>query len=181
MANDPRAICAECGHAWTWHDRDAARKAARTDAGVDRPCYREIGAAACRCSGFRDSGEVAVAATSDLRPTGAFRNALLTLMLVALGLGLLYAYRSQAPSVQPVVYSEAVREINAGLVKKVTIVANKATLELNSNEKQQLTLPERPEMFQKLLDDYNTANPSRQITIDYQQENQGLRSSARSS
>src|SRR5438445_7774618 len=72
---------------------------------------------------------------------------------------------------QPVVYSQAVQEINAGQVKKVTIVANKATIELlNSTDKQQLTLPDRPETFQKLLDDYNVANPSRQIIIDYQAE-----------
>ena len=88
-----------------------------------------------------------------------------------MGLALLYAYRSQTPAVQPIVYSEAVQKINAGQVKKVTIVANKATLELqNNNEKQQLTLPDRPETFQKLLDDYNAANPSRQIVIDYQAE-----------
>ncbi len=88
-----------------------------------------------------------------------------------MGLALLYAYRSQTPSMQPVVYSQAVQEINAGQVKKVTIVANKATIELqNSTDKQQLTLPDRPETFQKLLDDYNVANPSRPIIIDYQAE-----------
>ena len=87
-----------------------------------------------------------------------------------MGLALLYAYRSQTTPVQPVVYSEAVREINAGLVKKVTIVAGKATLELQNTDKQQMNLPERPETFQKLLDDYNVANPSRNIVIDYQAE-----------
>jgi ATP-dependent Zn protease len=96
---------------------------------------------------------------------------LLALLLVVLGVVLLYAYRSQTPSVQSVSYSDAVQKINAGQVKKVTIVANKATLELyDSTEKQQLTLPDRPETFQKLLDDYNAANPSRRIIIDYQTE-----------
>jgi cell division protease FtsH len=87
-----------------------------------------------------------------------------------MGLALLYAYRSQTPSVQTVVYSQAVQQINSGQVKKVTIVANKATLELQNSDKQQTTLPERPEAFEKLLQDYNTANPSRTIIIDYQQE-----------
>jgi cell division protease FtsH len=87
-----------------------------------------------------------------------------------MGLALLYAYRSQTPSVTPIVYSEAVQKINAGQVRKVTIVSGKATLELQNTEKQQMNLPERPETFQKLLDDYNLANPSRQIIIDYQQE-----------
>jgi hypothetical protein len=35
--------------------------------------------------------------------------------------------------------------------------------------KQQTTLPDRDEVFQKVLADYNTANPTRQIVIDYQQ------------
>jgi cell division protease FtsH len=88
-----------------------------------------------------------------------------------MGLALLYAYRSQTPSVQPVNYSDAVREINAGQVKKVTIVANKATLELYANsEKQQLNLPDRFEPFQKTLEDYNAANPSRNVIIDFQPE-----------
>ena len=91
-----------------------------------------------------------------------------------MGLALLYAYRSQTPSVTPVNYTEAVREINAGQVKKVTILPNKATLELQNGDKQQLSLPDRPEAFQKVLDDHNTANPSRAITIEYQQEGAGF-------
>ena len=64
------------------------------------------------------------------------------------------------------------QEINGGQVKKVTIVANRATLELNNSttDKQQTTLPDRDEIFQKALADWNTANPTRQIVIDYQQE-----------
>jgi len=170
--NDARAICAECGHVWSWHDRDGAHRAARTDAGVDRPCYREIGGAPCRCKGFRDSGEIAVAATGVPRPTSAFRNGVLTLLLVVLGLALLYAYRSQTPAIQTVTITQAIQEVNAGQVKKVTIFsgANRAVLELANGDKHQTTLPERDEVFQKALFDYNTANPSRQITIDYQQE-----------
>ena len=42
-----------------------------------------------------------------------FKNGILTLLLVVMGLALLYAYRSQTPSVQTVVYSEAVQKINA--------------------------------------------------------------------
>ena len=170
--NDARAICADCGHVWSWHDRDGAHRAARTEAGVDRPCYREIGGAPCRCKGFRDSGEIAVAATGVPRPTSAFRNGVLTLLLVVLGLALLYAYRSQTPAMQTVTITQAIQEVNAGQVKKVTIFggANRAVLELANGDKHQTTLPERDEVFQKALFDYNTANPSRQITIDYQQE-----------
>jgi FtsH-like protein len=174
MASDLRALCADCGHAWSWHDRDTARRADRSETGVERPCYRETGGAPCRCRGFRDSGEIAVAATIGPRPTGLFRNALLTLALVVLGLGMLYAYRAQTPAMQTVVLTQAIQEINSGQVKKVTIVtgANKATLELVSGDKHQTNLPDRDEVFQKALFDYNAANPSKQITIEYQQESQ---------
>lgn len=91
-----------------------------------------------------------------------------------MGLALLYAYRSQTPSVTPIVYSDAVQKINAGQVRKVTIVSGKATLELQNNEKQQMNLPERPETFQKLLDEYNAANPTRPIVLEYQSDTSGF-------
>ena len=170
--NDARAICAECGHVWSWHDRDAAQQAARVEPGVDRPCYREVGGAPCRCRGFRDSGEVAVGATVVPRPTRVFLNGLLTLLLVVLGLGLLYSYRSQTPAMQTVAITQAIQEVKTGQVKKVTIFAgaNRAVLELANGDKHQTNLLERDEVFQKALFDYNAANPSRQISIEYQQE-----------
>src|SRR4030081_1108617 len=87
-----------------------------------------------------------------------------------MGLALLYAYRSQTPSVTPVQYTQAQQEINAGQVKKVVIVANQATIELQNGDKQQVKLPDRPDTFQKYLDDYNAANPSRPIIYEFQQE-----------
>jgi ATP-dependent Zn protease len=141
----------------------------------DRRCYREIGGAACRCGGFRDSGEIALVVAGRSRPgLGIPTTALLVVLFVVMGLGLLYAYRAQTPSITPVVYSQAVTEINAGQVRKVTVTGGRATLELQDGDKQQLNLPERPETFQKVLNDYNAANPSRQIVIDYQQESQGF-------
>jgi hypothetical protein len=169
MTGDPRSICAECGHMRSLHDREAARKAGM-DIGADRPCYREIGGAPCRCQGFRDSGEVAIAAVAGPRPTSAFKNGVLTLLLVVLGLSLLYAYRSQTPSIQSVAFSQAIQEVNAGQVKKVTILTSRATLELASGDKQQTTLPERDEVFVKAVTDYNAANATRQIQLEYQQE-----------
>jgi hypothetical protein len=162
-----RSICAECGHVWTWHDRDAARVMRSGELPSGRRCYREIGGAECRCNGFRDSGEIAVLQ----RPTNAGPSVtvygLLALLLVIMGLALLYAYRSQSPSVASVNYSGAVREINAGEVVNVTIAGNKATLELRSGQKQQLILPDSDQGFQKVLTDYNAANPARPITVEY--------------
>jgi len=167
---DPRSICAECGHVQSCHDRAAARALPSADLTRERNCYREIGGAPCRCSGFRDSGEVATPATG--RPAGrsAATVALLAAVLVVMGLGLLYAYRSQTPALATIPLSQALQEINSGQVLKVTVVANKATLELRGGNKQQATLPERDEVLQKTLADYNTANPTRQIVIEYRTE-----------
>jgi len=101
-----------------------------------------------------------------------FRNGLLTLLLVVLGLGLLYAYRSQTPAVPSIPYSQAIQEVNAGQVRKVTIVESRATLELASGEKHQTFLPERDELLVKSVTDYNSANPSRPIVLEYQQQSE---------
>lgn len=170
MASDSRAICTECGHVRSWHHREAARSVTSGELASDLRCYREIGGAGCRCEGFRDSGEIAINALPTHGPRGILTTGVLILLLIVMGLGLLYAYRAQAPAVPPIAYTEAVQEINAGRVSKVTIVANKATLDLRNGEKRQLALPDRPDVFQKLLDDYNTANPSRQMVIEYQAE-----------
>jgi hypothetical protein len=172
VMRDPRAICAECGHVQSFHDRAAARSLPNADLTNERNCYREIGGAPCRCGGFRDSGEVAIAAAGQPRPGRSIAtSALLAVVLVVMGLALLYAYRSQTPAVATIPLSQAIQEINGGQVKKVTIVANRATLELNSPaERQVTTLPDRDEIFQRTLAEWNTANPTRQIVIDYRPE-----------
>src|SRR5258706_4177815 len=113
MTGDPRSICGECGHVQSWHDRDASRAMGNRDLTGDRNCYREIGGAACRCSGFRDSGEIAVAAGRQPR-TGrsAITSGLLAVVLVVMGLALLYAYRSQTPAGATIPMSQAVQGIN---------------------------------------------------------------------
>src|SRR2546425_11047780 len=115
---DLRAICATCGHTYEWHDRDAMRSRQRSDPGIERPCYREVGGAACRCGGFRDSGEVAAPVGADRRTRPAANrlatNAVLTLLLVVMGLALLYAYRSQTPSAPQVSLTQAIQDVQAG-------------------------------------------------------------------
>lgn len=171
MTSDPRSICAECGHVQSFHDRAAARALPSADLTSERNCYREIGGAACQCSGFRDSGEIATAAAGQPRSgRSPLTAALLAVVLVVMGLALLYAYRSQSPAVPSVALSQAIQEINAGQVAKVTIIGNRATLDLRGGDKQQTTVSQPDPIFQKALADYNAANPSRQIVIDYQQE-----------
>jgi hypothetical protein len=168
---DPRSICAECGHVQSFHDRAAARALSSADLTSERNCYREIGGAPCRCTGFRDSGEVATAAAGKPRAgRSAATAALLAVVLVVMGLALLYAYRSQTPAIASVPMSQAIQLVNAGEIVKVTVTGNKATLDLRSGDRRQTTLPDRDEVFQKALADYNAANPTRQIVIDYRPE-----------
>jgi len=168
---DPRSICAECGHVQSFHDRAAARALPGADLTSERNCYREIGGAPCRCSGFRDSGEVATVAAAQPRAgRSVATSALLAVVLVVMGLALLYAYRSQTPALTTIPLSQAVQEINAGQIAIVTITSNRATLELRSGGKQQTTLPDRDEILQRTLADYNNANPTRQIVVDYRPE-----------
>src|SRR4030081_967587 len=132
---EARAICDPCGHTRDWHDRDAVRARLKSDPPIERPCYREIGGAPCRCGGFRESGTFVVAAGSQAAPGPAPRsrvlqNGILTLLLVVMGLLLLYAYRSQTPTVPQVSVTQALQDINAGRVRTVTITGTTATLDL---------------------------------------------------
>src|SRR5438045_4728489 len=48
-----------------------------------------------------------------------FKNGILTLLLVLMGVALLYAYRAQSPSAAVATYDKAVSEIQTGQVSKV--------------------------------------------------------------
>jgi hypothetical protein len=113
---DPRAICADCGHVQSWHDRDPARAMRSGELASDRSCYREIGGASCRCSGFRVSGELAVTAVPAPAGRSVITALLLVVLLIVMGVALLYAYRSQAPSVRMVAYMPVTQEISGGHV-----------------------------------------------------------------
>src|SRR5438094_10502544 len=109
---EARAICETCGHTRDWHDRDAVRARLRTDLPIERPCYREVGGAPCRCGGFRESGNFAIPAGSQ-RTLGSgprsrmLQNGTLSLLLAVMGLVLLYAYCSHAPAVPEIDASRA--------------------------------------------------------------------------
>src|SRR2546422_11568667 len=92
-----------------------------------------------------------------------------------MGLALLYAYRSQTPSVPEVSITAAIQDIQAGKIKSVTVVANKATLDFrNGNQKEQAQLQEQDQLLSKTITDYNTANPSQAVELKYQPDNNSL-------
>ena len=91
---------------------------------------------------------------------------------MVMGLALLYAYRSQTPSVPTVPVTSAIQEINQGSVKSVTIIGNTAAIELTSGQKQQTKIADKDDIFQKAIVDYNTANPTRQVDLKYEENSQ---------
>jgi cell division protease FtsH len=93
-----------------------------------------------------------------------------------MGLALLYAYRSQTPAIPEVSVTEAIQDVQAGNVKTVTIIANKATLELRSGSvsKKQTTLQEQDQFLSKAIIDYNAANPGQKVDLKIGENSQTL-------
>ncbi len=92
-----------------------------------------------------------------------------------MGLALLYAYRSQTPAVPEVSITAAIQDIQAGKIKTVTVIGNKATLDFrNGTNKEQAQLQEQDQLLSKTVTDYNTANPSQTVELKYQQDNNSL-------
>jgi cell division protease FtsH len=94
-----------------------------------------------------------------------------------MGLALLYAYRSQTPSVPEVDISQAQQDVNAGRIKSVAIVANKATLQFKDSDthKEQTTVPEPDTILSKTVQDYNSTHlASDQVALKFQTDSQTL-------
>ncbi len=103
-----------------------------------------------------------------------FKNGIVTLFLVALGLAGLYAYGQQKPQADQVSLSRAISDIQAGKVKTVTIAVNgnSAILDLVDQRREQTTVSERTDTLEKVILDYNTGHPNQQVDIVYKQESQ---------
>jgi cell division protease FtsH len=94
-----------------------------------------------------------------------------------MGLALLYAYRSQTPSVPEVDISQAQQDVNAGRIKSVAIVANKATLQFKDSDshKELTTVPEPDTILSKTVQDYNSTHlASDQVALKFQTDSQTL-------
>ncbi|MEK6208625.1 MAG: cell division protein FtsH, partial [Chloroflexota bacterium] len=92
-----------------------------------------------------------------------------------MGLALLYAYRSQSVPVPEVDISQAQQDINAGRIRSVTIIANKATLQFKDTDthKEQTTVPEPDTILSKTVQDYNNTHAD-QVALKFQENNNSL-------
>jgi cell division protease FtsH len=94
-----------------------------------------------------------------------------------MGLALLYAYRSQTPSVPEVDISQAQQDVNAGRIKSVAFIANKATLQFKDSDthKEQTTVLEPDTILSKTVQDYNSTHlASDQVALKFQENSQTL-------
>jgi ATP-dependent Zn protease len=87
---------------------------------------------------------------------------------------LLYAYRSQTPSVPEVDITQAVQDLNSGRIRATTIVANKATLEFadSATHKEQTTVPEPDTILAPAIAGYNATHPAQPIELRHAQDGQ---------
>jgi ATP-dependent Zn protease len=100
----------------------------------------------------------------------------LALLLVILGVGLLYAYRSQTPSVPEVDLSQAMQDINAGRVSAVTIAGSTATLEFRDSpsHRERTTVPQPDNVLAPAVARHNAATPSQAIELRFAQDSQSV-------
>ncbi|HEY8657101.1 MAG TPA: ATP-dependent zinc metalloprotease FtsH [Candidatus Limnocylindria bacterium] len=107
-----------------------------------------------------------------------FKNGILTLLLVVMGVALLYAYKAQTPAASTVGYSQAIDEVNSGQVKEVSISGTIATVTLNDgvSTKQIVNIgDDKDGLFKKAILDYNTANgnnAAKRVNLVLPQESQ---------
>ncbi len=103
-----------------------------------------------------------------------FKNGILTVLLVLMGVALLYAYRAQSPSAAIVSYDKAITEIQSGQVKSVALGTDTATLVKTDNSTETVNIGTNDGgAFQKLVVDYNaTQPPGAKVTLQLQKESQ---------
>jgi cell division protease FtsH len=103
-----------------------------------------------------------------------FKNGILTVLLVLMGVALLYAYRAQSPTAAIVSYDKAVSEIQSGQVKTVNLATDTATLVKSDNSTETVNIGANDGgAFQKLVVDYNATQPSSsRVTLNLTKESQ---------
>src|SRR2546423_7256774 len=89
-----------------------------------------------------------------------FKNGILTLLLVLMGVALLYAYRAQSPSAAVVSYDKAITEIRSGQVKQVNLGTESATIDKIDGSHEAVNIgTDTSGTFQKTVLHHNATHP----------------------
>ena len=99
---------------------------------------------------------------------GLLRLLLVVIALFVIGLGLLYAYRSQTPAVPSVSLAQVFSEIQDGRVRAVTIEGDRATVVLTDGRTEQTTVP-NGDLIVRAVTDRNQADPAHPIALRFSQ------------
>ena len=95
-------------------------------------------------------------------------------LVVVLGLGLLYAYRSQTPATQTVPIPQAIQDVQSGRVQQIDFEDDRATVTLNDGRREQVVTPNGPgDPLTGAALAYNASNPTRQIALRRQPSSPG--------
>ena len=97
--------------------------------------------------------------------TGGLGVAAALLLVVFLGIGLLYAYRSQSPAIPTVPYSAMVNGLQTGRVRMIEIEDGRATLTFIDGTRQQSTAPDNGDALARAVQDHNSADPAHSIDL----------------
>ena len=98
---------------------------------------------------------------------GALGLAATLLLSVLLGVVLLYAYRSQSPTIQIVPYTAALGALESGRLRSVVIEDGRATLAFIDGTTQQATLPDNGESYARAIADHNHLDAAHPIDLRF--------------
>jgi len=87
------------------------------------------------------------------------------LLVVVLGLGLLYAYRSQSPAVQTVSYFSAIQALDGGRLRSVVIEEGRAHLTFTDGSRQDAALPDDGNQFAHAVSAHNASDPAHPVDL----------------
>jgi hypothetical protein len=119
--------------------------------------------------GSTGSGQIPLAPPSPGSQVPVVLRVLLVLIvLFVIGLGLLYAYRSQTPAVPTASLAQVLTDIQDGRVRAVTIEGNRATVVLTDGRTEQTTVP-NGDLLVRTVMDRNQSDPAHQIEVRYTQ------------
>jgi putative oligomerization/nucleic acid binding protein len=136
----------------------------------DAHLHPELGAPSL--VGSTGSGQIPLAPPSSRGQIPLVLRVLLALIaLFVIGLGLLYAYRSQTPAVPTASLAQVLSEIQDGRVRAVTIEGNRATVVLTDGRTEQTTVP-NGDLIVRAVSDRNQADPAHQIELRLTQPSQ---------